>query len=82
MINVKNEAFLKAFGSHLKRLREKKGISQENLSTDANIAENQIGLIEQGKINTTISTLFAISKALEVNYKELLNFEMHEKKRE
>ena len=76
MINVKDKAFLRAFGMHVKKLRKAKGVSQENLALDANIAENQIGLIEKGKINTSISTLYAISKALDINYKELLNFDI------
>ncbi len=76
VINVKDKEFLKAFGIHLKKLREAKGISQESLSYDAGMAQNQVGLIENGKINTSISTLYALSKALEVSYKELLNFEL------
>lgn len=81
MTKVKDKAFLKAFGEHLKTLRLAKGISQENLAADADIAENQVGLIEKGKINTTISTLFSLSKALDVNYKELLNFNLKEPKK-
>jgi transcriptional regulator with XRE-family HTH domain len=76
VIKVKDKAFLKAFGDHLKKLREAKGVSQENLALDANIAENQVGLIEKGRINTSISTLYALSKALGVNYRELLSFEL------
>ncbi|MES2139238.1 MAG: helix-turn-helix transcriptional regulator [Bacteroidota bacterium] len=76
MIKVKDKAFLKAFGDHLKKLRDARGVSQENLALDANIAENQVGLIEKGRINTSISTLYALSKALDVNYKELFNFEL------
>lgn len=76
MTKVKDKAFLEAFGVHLKAIREARGISQENLASDANIAENQVGLIEKGRINTTISTLYALSNALDVSYKELLNFEL------
>ncbi|MBA3704421.1 MAG: helix-turn-helix transcriptional regulator [Bacteroidetes bacterium] len=81
VINIKDKAFLKAFGAHLKGLRKAKGISQENLALDANIAENQVGLIEKGKINTSISTLYVLSKALNINYKELLDFDLKESKK-
>jgi transcriptional regulator with XRE-family HTH domain len=74
VINVKNELYLKAFGKHLKKLRELQSISQENLATDAGIGENQIGLIEQGKINPTISTVNAIAIALNLPPKQLFDF--------
>ena len=55
-------------------VRKKKGFSQANLAYDANVPVNQIGRIERGEINTTISTLFAIAKALEVDMKTLFEF--------
>ena len=74
MNNVRDKRFIKAFGKHLKELRIKKNLSQEDLANDSNIPINQIGRIERGEINTTISTMYTISKALEIHHKELLDF--------
>ena len=74
MINVRDKKFIKSFGEHIKKLRIKKNMSQESLAFDADIPINQIGRIERGEINTTISTVNAIAKALEIHPRELLNF--------
>ena len=74
VINVKNEALLKAFGKNLKKLREKKGLTQEALANDADIPINQVGRIERGEINTTISTANAIAKALNVALLDIFRF--------
>jgi transcriptional regulator with XRE-family HTH domain len=63
------------FGLNLKRLREQQGLSQEELHYRANISKNQIGNIERGEVNTTISTVFVIAKALQIDMKELFQFE-------
>jgi DNA-binding XRE family transcriptional regulator len=47
---------------------------QEQLSYKADIQLSQVGRIERGEINTTISTCKVISKALEVEVKNLFDF--------
>ena len=74
VINVKNEALLRAFGKNLRKLREENGLTQEALANDADIPINQIGRIERGEINTTISTANAIAKALGMELSELFKF--------
>ncbi|MBV7533048.1 helix-turn-helix transcriptional regulator [Chitinophaga sp. sic0106] len=49
-------------------------MSRETVAAHANIEVMQVYRIETGKVNTTISTLLALSKALEVPAKELLDF--------
>jgi len=79
MINVKDKAFNILFGDNLRKIRKRKKLSQENLAYDANIPISQVGRIERGEINTTISTIFALSKALELKHpKELFDFEIIE----
>lgn len=78
MIHVKNKAFIKAFGENLRTIRVSKGISQEDLANDADIPINQIGRIERGEINTTISTVYAISKALQLDILDLFRIEVKE----
>lgn len=59
---------------NLKLIRIGKGLSQETLAYEADIPINQVGRIERGEINTTISTIYSMAKALKIHPKELLNF--------
>lgn len=74
MNNIKDIVFLKTFGKNLKEYLLSKGFSQEELAYAADIPISQVGRIERGEINTTISTVFAISKALEIDLDELFFF--------
>lgn len=74
MNNSRNTDLLKKFGANLKRLRESKGMSQEELCFKSGLSKNQIGNIERGEVNTTLSSLYAISVALEMNLKDVLDF--------
>ncbi|MCU7614058.1 helix-turn-helix domain-containing protein [Chryseobacterium sp. GMJ5] len=72
--NVRNADLIRIFGDQLKKLRIEKKMSQEELANSSDIPISQIGRIERGEINTTLSTIYAISQALEVNIKELFDF--------
>lgn len=69
---VRDPQLLKDFGNNLKAIREKKGISQRGLATLCLIEHSQIGRIERGEVNTTISTLFLIADKLGVKPEELV----------
>jgi len=57
----------------IKRLREKKDLSQEKLARLADVSNNTIVNIEAGKqLNPTIDTLLKIAKALDVDVNQLL----------
>ncbi len=71
MINVKNKQLLKSFGAKVRELRLARDLSQETLANMADIPLSQIGRIERGEINSTISTGFALAKALEIELYEL-----------
>lgn len=73
MINNRDKDLLKTFGDHLRVIREKKGISQQQLALEADISKNQIGNIERGEVNTTVISIFAIAKALNIEPKELFD---------
>jgi len=60
------------FGRHLKKLRESKNLSQQELANLCDIEHSQISRIELGKINTTISTIFLIAASLEIDPAELV----------
>ena len=76
VIKVRDEKYLLAFGKHLQKVRKLKNLTQEDLSFEAGITLSQIARIETGRLNTTISTVKTIAKALNVQPKELLNFEV------
>lgn len=61
---------LKSIGDKVRALREKKGLSQDKLSIEADIPKNQIGRIERYEINTTVLTLSKIAKVLGVEVKD------------
>lgn len=59
---------------NLKKLRERKGLSQDRLAKLADVANNTIIKIEQGKnVNPRLDTLKKVAKALEVSVDELID---------
>ena len=76
MINIKNRKLIKAIGNLIRSLRIEKGLSQEQLANEADIPLSQIGRIERGETNPTVSTLFVISEALGVELKRIVDFKV------
>jgi transcriptional regulator with XRE-family HTH domain len=72
--NVKDIAYIKSFGNNLRKVRLSKQITQETLAYMSDIPISQIGRIERGEINTTISTAKVIAISLEMNPKDLFDF--------
>jgi transcriptional regulator with XRE-family HTH domain len=54
------------FGDLLRELREKKGLTQEELGTDAELDRTYISLLERGLRQPTLHTIFNLAKALGV----------------
>jgi len=59
---LKDEDFIKKFGQKLKRIREGKVISQEQLSLLTEVSQSQIAGTELGQINTSISHVSIYAK--------------------
>jgi transcriptional regulator with XRE-family HTH domain len=76
---IRNQDYINAFGTNLKKLRNSKKLSRETVAAYANIETMQVYRIETGKINTTISTILALSKALDIKPRKLLEFEFEDK---
>ena len=51
-------------GKHLKKIREAKGISQEQLSNKAGYYHTYVNKIEQGKYSPSLHTIWRLSNAL------------------
>lgn len=73
-MEISEDIFIINLGFHIRQLREKKNMSQQDLANDCTIPKSQIARIERAKINTTVRTLIKIANALEIEPKELLNF--------
>ncbi len=57
---------------NIRKLRQKKGISQDRLSKEADLALNTIVKIETGENpNPTVETLEKIAKAFDVSVRDL-----------
>jgi transcriptional regulator with XRE-family HTH domain len=69
---IRNKELLVKFGKHLKKLRESKNLSQQELANRCDIEHSQISRIELGKINTTISTMFLLAEKLNIDVTELV----------
>ncbi|MBQ8459338.1 helix-turn-helix transcriptional regulator [bacterium] len=65
----------KELGAKIKRLRQKKGITQEQLAEMANISTRTLGGIEIGENFMTAQTMEKILECLGVNISELFNAE-------
>ena len=71
--------FREDLGKNIRKIRTEKHITQESLSLEANVSRSHIAMIEAGKRDITISTLFQISRALNVNLREIFSFDDTEK---
>ncbi len=58
-------------GKRIQKLREIKGISQQDLAAKCNFEKSNMSRLEAGRVNPSLSTLQIVAKALEVNIVEL-----------
>lgn len=70
-----NDGLEKKFGTKLAYVRKCKKLSQMKLAEIVNMNFNYIGQIERGEANVTIHTIKILANALEVEVKELFNFQ-------
>lgn len=66
---------IKALGKRIARIRKSKHITQEELADVCDMTLSQIARIETGVINTSIGTLFNLSKGLGVEIAEFFKTE-------
>jgi transcriptional regulator with XRE-family HTH domain len=66
------EEILEALGHRMRKLREKKGISQEDFADACGLHRTAVGLLERGKSVPKLDTLIIVSQGLDVTVSKLL----------
>lgn len=69
---VEKNANLAALGETVRRLREERDLTQEELAARAGLSANYVGEIESGKRNPSALVLFALARGLGVEPARLL----------
>jgi DNA-binding XRE family transcriptional regulator len=77
-VKIRNQEYVDAFGRHVRALRMERKLSQDDLAAIAGIEKKSLARIENGEVNTTISTAYALATALGIGHKEIFNFEFLE----
>ena len=62
------------FGKHLRELRNKKRLTQEQLAEKASMHFTYIGQIERGRRNPSLVNPYKLARALKISAGELLPF--------
>ena len=62
------------FGERMRKLRQAKGLSQEELAFKSGVHRTYLGGIERGERNPSLKNIAAIAKALGVTLSELFLF--------
>ncbi|MBS9462832.1 helix-turn-helix transcriptional regulator [Flagellimonas sp. 389] len=65
---------MKMVGNKIRQLRTVQGMSQFQLSVEADLTKNQIGRIERAERNTSLVTLNRIAEALDIRLADLFDF--------
>jgi transcriptional regulator with XRE-family HTH domain len=71
----KRAKVLKIFGANLKRLRQDRNITTRQFADLAGIAYSQVWALESGRRDPSLTTLLALSEALNVSIDDLTKFD-------
>ena len=63
-------------GANIREIRKQKNMTQEELAEKCNLQTSYLAGVERGDRNITINTLEKITLGLDINAKELFNFEV------
>lgn len=63
---------IEVFGKVLRKLRTERGISQEKFAEYCDLDRTYISLLERGKRQPTITTIFKIASTLGINASDLI----------
>jgi transcriptional regulator with XRE-family HTH domain len=75
---VKYPKSLAVFGSHVRRLRTGKKMTQMDLSVAANLDRRTVQRIENGDVSPSFDILVGLALGLEIPLRELMDVEIQE----
>jgi transcriptional regulator with XRE-family HTH domain len=73
---ISGEDYLINLGIHIRQMRERNDLSQQNLADMCNFPKSTIARIERAEMNTSIKILVKIANAFEIEPKTLLDFQI------
>ncbi|CDE88894.1 TPA: XRE family transcriptional regulator [Candidatus Gastranaerophilales bacterium HUM_20] len=71
---MNKQTLLKKFGKNVKIERIKKDLTREKLAEKMDVSVNYISSIESGKANMSLGKILELSKFLDTDIENLLNF--------
>jgi len=66
---------LNSLGKNIKKYREEKGLSQNQLAELVNLSREHIGAVETGKEFISLRKLFEIADVLQIHVKSFMDFD-------
>lgn len=72
MLGIESSDFAKVFGTVLRRARKQAGLSQEELGFEAELQRNYISMMELGRYQPTLTTVFKLAFALKTTPSDLV----------
>jgi len=60
-------------GKNLRRLREERRLSLDNVAKLSGVSKSMLGQIERGEVNPTVSTVWKISNGLKISFTQLMS---------
>jgi transcriptional regulator with XRE-family HTH domain len=66
---------VKKFGRNLRRIREKRKLTQQELSDEIGVDKTYIGKIERGERSPSLSVIQEVARALDISIKSLFDFD-------
>ncbi|WP_410780078.1 helix-turn-helix domain-containing protein [Hymenobacter sp. 5516J-16] len=70
---MKNPASISAFGQHLRKLREDRGLSLQMLADESNVAKPTLFRVETAKATPTLDLLVSLARGLNVTVRDLVD---------
>lgn len=74
-VSDSKEIILKNFGQHIKNLRMAKNLTQVEVSSAMVRDQQSLQRVESGRVNPSLTYLLDLAKALQIDPKDLLDFE-------
>ena len=62
-------------GTKIRKMREAKGLSQENMATELDMTQTGYGKIERNEVNLKYSSLVRISEILETSIENIIGYD-------